>query len=328
MSTIRSRTGKTVTVLLPIAALTALVAARFLHAAPEHPAASPAARHPAAPSTSSVTLPARGFILGVREPDIPGPWAPVARFASLAGSAPRLVLYYSNWREPFRYGFAKSAAAHGAAVLVQIQPWDTPLAQIAAGRYDGYLRSYAREVRAFRHPVVIGFGHEMNGNWYPWGHGHQPAAAFVAAWRHIVTVFRSHGAHNVRWLWTVSSSVPPRRSMRPYWPGARYVTWAGIDGYYERRGSRFGQVFGATIRQVRALTADPILLAEAAIGQVAGQARMMADLYAGIRRNHLLGLVWFDVAQHGGPAHQDWRLEGHPAAAAAFARDVAELLHH
>ncbi len=324
MSKLRTRAAKTVAVLLPVAALTALGAARYFHAAPERPAA----HHPtAAPRTPSSALSARGFILGVREPGIPGPWAPVARFASLAGAAPRLVLYYSNWREPFRYGFAKSAAAHGAAVLVQIQPWNTPLARIAAGRYDGYLRSYAREVRTFRLPVVIGFGHEMNGNWYPWGHGHQPAAAFVAAWRHIVTVFRAQGARNVRWLWTVSSSVPPRRSLRPYWPGARYVTWAGIDGYYELRGSRFGQVFGGTIRQVRAVTADPILLSEAAIGQVAGQARMMADLYAGIRKNHLLGLVWFDVAQHGGPAHQDWRLEGHPAAEAAFQHDVALLLH-
>jgi hypothetical protein len=52
----------------------------------------------------------------------------------------------------------------------------------------------------------------------------------------------------------------------------------------------------------------------------------MADLFAGFRKDHLLGLVWFDVAQHGGPAHQDWRLEGHPAAAAAFQHDVALLL--
>lgn len=326
MSRFWRRTGKTVAVLLPVAALVALVVSRPWHVPPPgHPRAhSPAAAH----GTLSGTLPARGFILGVREAGIPGPWAPVARFASLAGSAPRLVLFYSDWRERFRYGFAKSAATHHAAVLVQMQPWSTPLTQIAAGRYDGYLRSYAREVRIFRRPVVIGFGHEMNGNWYPWGHGHQAAAAFVAAWRHIVTVFRSQGARNVRWLWTVSSSVPPGRSLRAYWPGKRYVTWVGIDGYYEQRGSRFGQVFGRMIRQLRTFTAAPILLSEAAIGQVAGQARMMANLYAGIRRYHLLGLVWFDVAQQGGPAHQNWRLEGHPAAAAAFHHDIALLLHH
>ena len=48
-------------------------------------------------------------------------------------------------------------------------------------------------VRNFRHAVVIGFGHEMNAPWYSWGYRHVPAATFVAAWRHIVTLFRRSG---------------------------------------------------------------------------------------------------------------------------------------
>lgn len=325
MSSVRKRAAKAVAVLLPAAALAGLAAVTL---AGQHPApVSQPRRHAAAAAPSRLALPSHGFLLGAFEPGLPGPWAPVARFASVAGAPVRLVLYYSNWREPFRYGFAKSAAAHGAAVLVQMQPWNVPLARIAAGRYDGYLRDYAREVRAFRRPVVIGFAHEMNGSWYPWGHGHQPPAAFVAAWRHIVTVFRGQRATNVKWLWTVSSGVPPRRPLRSYWPGARYVSWAGIDGYYEQRGQGFGRVFGRTIQQVRALTKDPILLSETAIGQTAGQARMMGDLFAGLRRDHLLGLVWFDAAQHGGPSRQDWRLEGHPAALAAFRHGVAQMRH-
>ena len=52
--------------------------------------------------------------------------------------------------------------------------------------------------------VIIGFGHEMNGYWYSWGYRHTSPAVFVAAWRHIVTVFRQQGADNVTWLWTVN----------------------------------------------------------------------------------------------------------------------------
>jgi mannan endo-1,4-beta-mannosidase len=59
---------------------------------------------------------------------------------------------------------------------VQIDPTDVSLAAIADGAYDGYLQSYAEQLRAFGHPVIIGFGHEMNGNWYSWGAGHVPAA--------------------------------------------------------------------------------------------------------------------------------------------------------
>jgi FtsH-binding integral membrane protein len=62
--------------------------------------------------------------------------------------------------------------------------WDPTLAsvsKIAAGGYDSYLRSFADSVRGFRHPVVIGFGHEMNAYWYSWGYGHLPASTFVVA---------------------------------------------------------------------------------------------------------------------------------------------------
>ena len=75
---------------------------------------------------------------------------------------------------------------------------------IAAGKYDGYLSAYAEAVRAYRHPVILSFGHEMNGNWYSWGYTHTSPAVFVAAWRHIVTLFRALGAQNVTWLWTVN----------------------------------------------------------------------------------------------------------------------------
>ena len=57
----------------------------------------------------------------------------------------------------------------------------------------------------YGHAVVIGFGHEMNAPWYTWGYRHIPASTFVAAWRHIVTLFRDEGAENVTWLWTLQA---------------------------------------------------------------------------------------------------------------------------
>jgi hypothetical protein len=45
-------------------------------------------------------------------------------------------------------------------------------------------------------------------------------------------------------------------------------------------------------------------------------------LFAGIKRDHLLGFVWFDEAEHGGVYHQNWRRKDHPAILAAFRRAV------
>ncbi len=78
---------------------------------------------------------------------------------------------------------------------MQIDPTGISIAAIASGHYDSYLSSYAEAVRAYRHPVILSFGHEMNGYWYSWGYLHTPPAAFVAAWRHIVTLFRALGEH-------------------------------------------------------------------------------------------------------------------------------------
>jgi hypothetical protein len=47
----------------------------------------------------------------------------------------------------------------------------------------------------------------MNGYWYPWGHKHASPSAWIAAWRHIVTVFRAQGVDDVTWLWTVNVIV-------------------------------------------------------------------------------------------------------------------------
>ena len=152
--------------------------------------------------------------LGVYEPDAPHSYAGVNQFAQAIGRQPNLVSYYSPWLEPFQVGFVTSAAKHGAITVIQIDPKNISLASIAAGRYDAYLRSYATAVKAFGGQVVLSFGHEMNGNWYSWGYQHTSARVFVAAWRHVVTVFRAAGAKNVTWLWTVNvinDSIPVSR---------------------------------------------------------------------------------------------------------------------
>jgi hypothetical protein len=69
-------------------------------------------------------------------------------------------------------------------------------------------------------------------------------------------------------------------------------------------------------------TQRPILLSETAVGQVAGQAAKIPDLFDGVRANHLLGLVWFDQTQSGGIYHQDRRLEDNSAGLAAFRQEL------
>ena len=260
--------------------------------------------------------------LGVYEPDAPFSYAGVDQFAQAIGKQPNIATYYSQWLEPFQVGFAASAAKRGAVTLVQIAPRNISVASIASGRYDSYLRSFAAAVNAFAAPVVLSFGHEMNGYWYSWGYTHTSSAVFVAAWRHVVTVFREQGTRNVTWLWTVNiidtldNRIP---GPKPWWPGKSYVNWVGIDGYYYSASWNFTSLFGPTITDVRQLTGDPILISETGAPSSAGQPAKIADLFAGVRLYGLLGFVWFD--KNGGTILQQWRIDS-TAAKAQFNRDT------
>jgi mannan endo-1,4-beta-mannosidase len=282
---------------------------------------------PSSPPPAHTSLPpSSNSYLGVYETGAPPGYQPVAEFARTAGTRPNLVGYYSGWAEPFAASFAERIHAHGAIPYVQIDPTDALVSAIAAGKYDIYLRTYADSVRDFRHAVVIGFGHEMNAPWYPWGYGHVPPSTFVAAWRHIVTLFRREGAGNVTWLWTVNQDRPGTGPLASWWPGTKYVTWVGIDGYYFHSSDTFASVFGNTITRVRVFAADkPILLSETAVAPKAGQFAKINDLFDGMRRYKTLGLVWFDIAQSGGIRHQNWRIDGKRPAKAAFQLGISAL---
>jgi hypothetical protein len=205
-----------------------------------------------------------------------------------------------------------------------MEPQGVSLRSIADGGQDGYLVSYANEVRDFRKPVILSFGHEMNGNWYPWGYSHTTPQEFIAAWRHIVTVFRQQGAENVTWLWTVNVLVDRQHEISNpdlWWPGDSYVTWVGLDGYFFAAGESFKGLFGQTINQVRALTRKPVLISETGAAPQSGQAAMIDGLFRGVMSDGLLGLVLFDA-----PGKRAWQIDDNPAAIKAFsvaARDYA-----
>jgi hypothetical protein len=236
------------------------------------------------------------------------------------------VLYYSAWNQPFQAYFADRARASDAIPLVQLLPSGVSMSKVASGDDDAYLRSYARSVRDYRYPVIIGFAPEMNGGSYQWGAGHTSPAAYVAAWRHVVQVFRAAGAVNVTWLWTVSSMSGASSPIRQWWPGSSYVSWVGIDGYYDRSTDTFASVFGGTINQIRTVTGKPVLISATAVSPGRAQVSQINGLFEGVREDRLAGLVWFDIAQPVGAGHQDWRIEDSPAGLAAFRRGVRQLL--
>jgi glycosyl hydrolase family 26 len=239
----------------------------------------------------------------------------VRSFSSATGAHIAMVEIYTLFDSRFPWGPLHRVTSTGARPLIQWNPRGTSLARIAAGGYDTYLRHYAASFKRFRRPVVLSFGHEMNGSWYSWGAAHVRPSTFVAAWRHIHHVFSLAGVHNVTWSWDPShvGELP-----RPWWPGRHYVGKIGIDGY-QRPGDTFTKIFAHRLAYIRTFTSKPIYIAETSVAPSSGQARQIWGLFNGVRQHHLSGFVWFDIN-----ALETWRLEGRRSAVRAFRRALAQ----
>jgi hypothetical protein len=257
-----------------------------------------------------------GSVVGVYVSGEPQSIRPLHRFETLTGTRLQEVVYYSGWQEQFKTAFASAVYQMGAVTMVQIEPRHVSLNSIVDGSQDGYLVSYADAVREFRRPVILCFGHEMNGDWYPWGFRHVAPSTFIAAWRHVVGIFRQQGADNATWLWAVNVQAGTHGHVSDpalWWPGNDVVAWIGLDGYFYKRDETFQSLFGPAIAAVRKLTGKPVLISETGADPQVGQAAKISGLFAGVKADGLLGLIWFDAT-----GKRDWAIDSNPAALAAF----------
>lgn len=249
-----------------------------------------------------------GPLFGIYRPKLPGS-RKVETWVT-RNLHPEIVEIYTKFGTRFKTWSARINYSHGAMTLVVLDPWTVPLYRIASGRYDAYLRRYARAVANLHFRIGFSFAHEMNGQWYPWGFTGGGPRHFVAAWRHIHRIFASMHTTNVTWVWTINKLYlrdprPIARVTREDWPGKRYVNWVGVDGYFRFPGEPFARVMTPTFRLIRSITKKPVLLAETGVYPNPLRNRQFRELFAGIRRDHLLGFIYFDAN-----AERKWALHG------------------
>ncbi|HEY6881971.1 MAG TPA: glycosyl hydrolase [Polyangiales bacterium] len=111
------------------------------------------------------------------------------------------------------------------------------LGEVARGEHDAYLLRVAASMKAFPHDLYVRPWGEMNAEWSAWQPGSQrdragSVAEFIAAWRHVHTLFREQGVHNLKFVFNPDASDFDTNTPVPsIWPGSAYVDVLGIDGY-------------------------------------------------------------------------------------------------
>lgn len=227
------------------------------------------------------------------------------------GVTPASVQWFDSWAtgNPFNAAAARTLWDQGIMTHYTWEPWNTALGvadpdqihlrDIVDGKWDGYIRARGAEFASVGAPIMVRWGHEFNGNWYPWGivNNDSDPALYVSAYRRVHDLVVAAGATNVQWVWCFNHNSTPDSAFndpaRSY-PGDGYVDWVAIDGYnwglapsWDPAGNywtSFESVFSSAYGKARAIAPKrPVMLAEVGSSEDGGdKARWVDDMSAAL----------------------------------------------
>jgi len=187
----------------------------------------------------------------------------VMDFESLVGKQLVWAYFSNNWFDgiTFPQEGVNILKDLGRVPFIRLMPrhrdhWNNPggetlytMQNIISGMFDEDLRAWARAARDCGVPLLVEFGTEVNGEWFPWNGKYNGAGItngygdlsypdgperFRDAYRHIIQLFRGEEAKNITWFFHVNCSSFPNETwneMSYYYPGDDYIDWLGVSVY-------------------------------------------------------------------------------------------------
>ncbi len=231
-----------------------------------------------------------------------------------------IVHWFMSWNHPWNPSLVNLAASNGRKAMISWEAHNQPIANIAAGQYDDYIRSWAVGAKTFGKTLYLRPFPEMNGNWTPWN---GDPNNFVLAWQRIVTIFRQEGADNVLWIWAANISDYPNTAtnrLENYYPGADYVDILAMDGYNwgsSRNWSNwqsFEDIFSKPYQRIAKLGKQEIWISEMSSTEIGGnKGDWIEKMFANNSFPRLTTIIWFDENKE-----LDWRVQSSDNSLEAF----------
>jgi len=271
--------------------------------------------------------------------------AELTAYEKAAGKKAAWVYFSHNWYDDrsFPQNTAKWIRDRGSIPFIRLQIWSSSEIRnrkdpkyapdkIITGLFDDDLRSWARDARKFGSPLMVEYGVEINGRWFPWngqwnggsetsGYG-DPSypdgpERFRDAYRRIIDIMREEGANNIAWVFHVSHADHPEEKwnrLEYYYPGGDYIDVVGVS-IYGPTNAREDELF--EFRQMMdyaysrlSKTNKPVLVLEfgcthnhAKMNQAGWAERALSDLTGG-RWPKVVGISWWNEA---------WSRDSNPA---------------
>ena len=197
-------------------------------------------------------------------------------YEQLIGKKIVWAYFSNNWGNGIKFPEDAVKAIHSLGVVpfIRMMPCTTftdglvdpvyTLERFIDGDFDNDLRKWAQDAKRVGIPLMVEFGTEVNGDWFPWsgalngeseteGYGDPTLPdgpeRFRDAYRHIIDLFREEGVNNITWAFHIfadedsgpdSISNPNNNQswndIANYYPGNDYIDWIGasVYGSFER----------------------------------------------------------------------------------------------
>lgn len=185
----------------------------------------------------------------------------VANFENLIGKDLAWVYFSNNWVDgniEFPKANVKSCRDMGRIPYIRLMPWSQVSARsngdpiftmdaFLQGQFDSALKKWAREALAFPGPMILEFGPEVNGDWFPWNGRWNGAGTknqygdpnipdgpekFRDAYRRVIDIFKAEGLTDVTWVLHLDTARAPHTNWnraKYYYPGDDYIDWIGLS---------------------------------------------------------------------------------------------------
>ncbi|CAK0757298.1 mannan endo-1,4-beta-mannosidase [Gammaproteobacteria bacterium] len=293
----------------------------------------------------------------------------LSNFETLVGKRLAVVAFSSYWgQRSFPLGQLRTVAARGAVPLIFWSPWDQPYEEahpeqgrtpprnrinlyvILSGKFDTYIDRWADAAKAYGQPMLVAWGLEMNGQWFPWSgffhgagkqvkgqQGYLGPETYKHAYRYVVDRVRARGAMNISWVFQTNGySVPqaPWNRVTEYYPGPDYVDWLGMSAY----GKQFSdenwvspaEAMDYPYQEIASVdSTKPVILAEWGIGEYpksGSKAQYIHDALALITSHYSrikAAVFWHEHWQNEDGSFSDLRVTSSPSALEEYRRGIA-----
>lgn len=209
----------------------------------------------------------------------------ISAFQKATGKKPAIAVFSDEWSidKKFPLEIVTSIRNLGMTPYVRLmmRSTDKPyqkepvytLKNIALGKFDGELRAWARQARAFGSPIIIEYGTEINQWSYPWNgywnSNDYGQVLFKDAYRHIQRIMNEEGASNLIFAYHMNAESQPDESWNnatSYYPGDEYcdvitVSLYGTKKPFETGKKDFTEIMNKVTSELeRASIFKPVLI--------------------------------------------------------------------